>query len=147
MIRISTKGRYGTRLMLALAVNYGKSPTLLKDIARQEEISEGYLQHIVDALKGAGLVFSNRVGHGGYTLARSPSEINLRDILNTLEGSINLVECVEKPDVCGRSGWCVTRDIWTEVGGKLSETLGAVTLGDMVERRKVKTESYASYEI
>ena len=147
MIRISTKGRYGTRLMLALAANYGENPILLKDIARQEEISEGYLQHIVDALKGAGLVFSNRVGHGGYTLARPPSEINLLDILKTLEGSINLVECVEKPDVCGRSGSCVARDVWTEVGGKLSEAFGAVTLEEMVERRNMKTERYASYEI
>lgn len=147
MIRISTKGRYGTRLMMALAANYGKSPILLKDIARQEEISEGYLQHIVDTLKGAGLVFSNRVGHGGYTLARPPSEINLRDILGTLEGSINLVECVEKPDVCGRSGSCVARDLWTEVGDKLAETLESVTLQEMVERKNLKTEHYASYEI
>ena len=147
MIRISTKGRYGTRLMLALAVNYGKNPILLKEIARQEDISEGYLQHIVDTLKGAGLVYSNRVGHGGYTLAKPPSDINLRDILSTLEGSINLVECVETPDVCGRSGSCVTRDIWEEVSGKLTETLEAVTLQNMVERRSVKSGSCESYEI
>jgi Rrf2 family protein len=147
MIRISTKGRYGTRLMLALAANYGKSPILLKEIARQEDISEGYLQHIVDALKGAGLVYSNRVGHGGYTLARPPSDINLREILGILEGSINLVECVEKPDVCARSGTCVTRDIWTEVGNKLADTLESVTLLDMVERRNRKIERYFSYEI
>jgi Rrf2 family protein len=133
--------------MLALAVNYGQNPILLKDIARKEDISEGYLQHIVDTLKGAGLVYSNRVGHGGYTLARPPSEINLRDILNTLEGSINLVECVEKPDVCDRSGGCVTRDIWAEVGSKLEKTLRAFTLQDMVERRNMKTERYPSYEI
>jgi Rrf2 family protein len=147
MIRISTRGRYGTRLMLALAVNFGKTPLLLKHIAQQEDISEGYLQHIVDALKGAGLVHSNRVGHGGYSLARAPADINLHDILNTLEGGINLVECVEKPDTCGRSDACVTRDIWSEVSDTLSGALQGITLQDMVERRKLKTQRYASYEI
>ncbi|MCK5568600.1 MAG: Rrf2 family transcriptional regulator, partial [Spirochaetes bacterium] len=95
MIRISTKGRYGARFMLELAVNYDQGPMLLKEIAKRQELSEGYLQHIVDALKGSGLIHSNRVGHGGYTLAKIPSEITMLDILNSLEGRINLVECVD----------------------------------------------------
>jgi Rrf2 family transcriptional regulator, cysteine metabolism repressor len=147
MIRISTKGRYGTRLMLALALSYGKTPMLLKEIAQQEEISEGYLQHIIDALKGAGMIHSNRVGHGGYTLTRSPADITLLEILNVLEGSTSLVECVEKPDVCSRSGSCVSRDVWTELDKKLSDTLGGITLNDMVERKNRKSEQFIHYEI
>ena len=147
MIRISTKGRYGTRLMLALALSYGKTPVLLKEIAQQEEISEGYLQHIIDSLKGAGMIHSNRVGHGGYTLTRPPADITLHEILSVLEGSISLVECVEKPEVCSRSGSCVSRDVWTELGKKLSDTLSGITLNDMVERKNQKSEQYLHYEI
>ncbi len=119
--------------MLELAINYGNKPMLLKDVARSEEISEGYLQHIVDALKGAGLIFSSRVGHGGYTLSRPPEQITLRDILGTLEGSIKLVECIDNADICDRSNDCVSRIVWTEVGNKLSSSLQEITLQGMVD--------------
>jgi Rrf2 family protein len=147
MIRISTKGRYGTRFMLELALNYGQRPLLLKDVAKKEEISEGYLQHIVDTLKGANLIHSSRVGHGGYTLTRSPSEINLREILNSLEGSIDLAECIHKPEICSRAPECPTRDIWAEIGEKLSKSLEETTLEDMVKRTQQKGEHYFLYEI
>jgi Rrf2 family protein len=139
MIRISTKGRYGTRLMLQLAMNYNKGPILLKTIAKEEDISEGYLQHIIDALKGNGLVLSNRIGHGGYTLAKRPEEINLRDILKALEGSINLSECVDNPDICTRSPECTSRDVWSEVCHKFSQSLSEITLKDMVKKKDSKT--------
>jgi len=147
MIRISTKGRYGTRFMLELAMNYGQSPMLLKEVAKKQEISEGYLQHIVDTLKGANLIHTNRVGHGGYTLAKPPSQITLRDILRSLEGSINYAECVEKPDICPRAPECVTRDIWRELSDKFSRSLEEITLEDMVKREKEKGEHYFLYEI
>ncbi len=141
MIRISTKGRYGTRFMLELAINYGKKPMLLKDIARSQEISEGYLQHIVDALKGGNLIFSSRVGHGGYTLSRSPEQITLRDILSILEGSINLVECIDNSAICNRSDDCIPRIIWTEIGNKLSVSLQEITLQKMVDLCNTQKES------
>jgi Rrf2 family protein len=147
MIRISTKGRYGTRFMLQLAINYANGPMLLKEIAQIEEISEGYLQHIVDALKNVGLIHSNRVGHGGYILAKPPSEITLREILNALEGRISFVECVDKPDICGRANDCVTRDIWEELGEKFSASLRSITLENMVEKSKHKQNKYLSYDI
>ena len=65
MIRLSTKSRYGARIMLELALHYGRGPLLLKDISRRQEISEGYLEHIMPALKAAGLVHSIRGAHGG----------------------------------------------------------------------------------
>ena len=147
MIRISTKGRYGTRFMLELAIHYGNGPILLKDIARRQEISEGYLQHIVDALKGAGLVLSSRVGHGGYTLAKPPDQISLRDILGILEGSISLVECIDNADVCDRSTCCVVRDVWKNVSDTFSQSLDRVTLQKMVTQKKEKESSALLYEI
>lgn len=147
MIRISTKGRYGTRFMLELAVHFGNGPILLKDIARRQELSEGYLQHIVDALKGAGLVISSRVGHGGYTLSKPPDQITLRDILSTLEGSINLVECIDNPDVCDRSPNCTVRDVWKDVSDSFSQSLQNISLKKMAEMKKDKPSSVLLYEI
>lgn len=147
MIRISTKGRYGTRFMLQLALNYERGSMLLKEIAKREEISEGYLQHIADTLKGAGLIHSNRVGHGGYTLTKDPSRITLKDILSTLEGSISLVECIESPEICHRSDDCTTREVWSELSEKFSRSLEEITLKNIADRRRSKIESYYIYEI
>jgi Rrf2 family protein len=133
--------------MLELATHYGNGPLLLKDIARRQEISEGYLQHIVDALKGAGLVLSSRVGHGGYTLAKSPDRISLHDILGILEGSINLVECIDNDDVCDRSTSCVVRDVWKDVSETLSHSLERITLQQMVSMKKERDGSTLLYEI
>ncbi len=147
MIRISTKGRYGSRFMLELAVNYDHGPMLLKEIAKRQELSEGYLQHIVDTLKGAGLIHSNRVGHGGYTLAKIPSEITMFDILNSLEGKINLVECVDKPEICHRADTCVTRDIWDMLGSQLVQTLKTISLESLVKKHNNKSKNNLEYEI
>ena len=76
-MKLSTKGRYGSRLMLELALHYGEGPILLKDIAQTEEISEKYLGHLIPVLKVAGLINSTRGAHGGYTLARAPEQIRL----------------------------------------------------------------------
>jgi len=144
MIKISTKGRYGTRFMLQLARNYNNGPMLLKEIAQKEEISDGYLQHIVDALKGSGLIHSNRVGHGGYTLSRPPKEITLKDILSSLEGSISLVECIDTPSVCNRSANCITREIWSKLSDNFIGSLESINLEDIINKKK---EHCFQYEI
>ena len=133
--------------MLELAVNFSKGPVRLRDIARREEISEGYLQHIVDTLKGSGLVVSHRVGHGGYTLAKNPEEITLRDILASLEGTISLAECVENPVLCMRSPHCTVRDVWQDLCERFSRSLEEINLQDMVDRRLAREEKNIHYEI
>jgi Rrf2 family protein len=146
MVRLSTKGRYGARLMLELALHYGKGPVLLKEISRKQEISEGYLEHILPPLKAAGLVNSSRGAHGGYTLARPPSEINLGEVVRVVEGNLAFVECVIAPDICHRSDFCVTRDVWGKVSEKIMEVLNSTTLRDMVEQQKQKPQA-VMYEI
>ncbi len=138
MLRLSTKGRYASRLMLELALNYGKGPILLKDIAKSQEISEGYLEHILPSLKSAGLVNSSRGAHGGYILARAPSEITLGEVVQAVEGIIAIVECVTAPEVCHRVDFCVTRDIWDEMSEKIMQILDSTTLQDMVNRQMQK---------
>ena len=132
-MKISTRARYGVRLMMALARNYGKGPIYLGDIAKDEEISEKYLGQIVIPLKGAGLVLSNRGARGGYMLAREPLEINVREIVDVLEGNC-LVRCIEDPSSCSRVPTCASRDVWVLLGGRISETLGSVTLAELNDR-------------
>lgn len=135
-MRLSTRARYGTRLMLELALNFKKGTIFLKDIARKEEISEKYLSHLVIPLKASGLISSSRGAHGGYMLAKSPSQINLREIVQTLEGSISFVECVKNPSICSRVSKCATRSIWEKLDEKISEELSSVTLEDLVNSQK-----------
>ncbi|MFA5180469.1 MAG: Rrf2 family transcriptional regulator [Syntrophales bacterium] len=126
-MRLSTRARYGVRLMLALARNYGKGPMYLRDIARMEEISQKYLSLLMITLKEVGLVHSNRGAYGGYSLARAPSQINFGEIVDVLEGCC-LVDCVRNPSTCPRASVCTSRDVWAFLEGKISETLRSVTL-------------------
>jgi Rrf2 family protein len=145
-MKLSTKGRYGVRLMLDLALHAQDAPVALKDIAARQEISEKYLSNLIPLLKNAGFVHSVRGSQGGYTLARQPREITLKDILLVLEGSMCLVECTEKPLLCQRSKRCLMRDIWYEVSGKMQETLESFTLEAMMERQILK-QTVLSYDI
>jgi len=140
-MRLSTKGRYGARAMLDLALNFGKNPVLLRDIARRQEVSEKYLEHSISALRKAGLVRSVRGARGGYILAKSPSEIRLSKIMEVLEGSMAPVDCVDDPQVCHRANLCVTRDIWVKMKEAIDNILKSTTLQDMVEQQKEKGSS------
>jgi Rrf2 family protein len=130
--------------MVALAVNYGKGPVFLKDIARGEDISEKYLSLIMIPLRTAGLVNSTRGAYGGYHLARDPARINLRDILDILEGESCLVDCVRDPSLCPRISTCVSRDIWMLLGNKISEVLGSINLQDLVRMNAAKVGNEAA---
>ena len=135
-MRLSTRARYGTRLMLELALNFNNGTIFLKDIAEKEEISEKYLSHLVIPLKSSGLISSSRGAHGGYQLAKSPSQITLKEIVQTLEGSISCVECVKNPSICSRVSKCATRGIWQKLDEKISDELNSVTLEDLANSQK-----------
>ena len=135
MIKLSTKGRYGTRLMQNLAQNYnnGNEAVILKSVSDNEEISIRYLEQIVIPLKISRLVKSIRGAGGGYTLARHPSEIKVSEILHALEGSCCLVDCVEDPDYCDRIPICASYDIWKEASNLLKNYFDSITLQDLVK--------------
>jgi Rrf2 family protein len=140
-MKLSTKGRYGLRLMIDLAAHYGEGPVLLREIAKREEISEKYLSNLVNPLKSRGLVEATRGVHGGYVLGKSPAEITMREIVEVLEGPLCLVDCVEKPSACNRVPVCVARDLWSEVSRGMSQILGKYTLAEMVVRQKAKRDN------
>ncbi|MGO8987625.1 MAG: RrF2 family transcriptional regulator [bacterium] len=147
-MKISTKIRYGARAMLELASRYGEGPIELKEIARKEDISLKYLEQVINPLRAAGLVKSIRGSKGGYSLAKAPSQICLYDVVESLEGALNLVECLHDSKVCQKTSSCVTRDIWKEVSDAISQIFYSVTLEDMVNRRKEKEgRDSATYQI
>jgi len=142
-MKLSTRGRYGVRLMMDLALHYGEGPVLLKDIAKRQEISEKYLWQLINPLKTAGLVNSLRGAHGGYVLGKAPGAISLKEILLVLEGSLCLVDCVDNPSLCERAPSCISRDIWEEASKSMQQTLEDTTLAAAVERQKEKTNREA----
>ena len=146
MIRLSTKGRYGTRLMLNLAEHYrdGGKAVILKDVSAGENLSIRYLEQIIIPLKINRLVKSIRGAGGGYTLARDPSEIRLSEILHALEGNCCLVECAEDDEYCDRVEVCPTYDIWkgaTKVLKTYFEGLTLKDIADLAEKKQKKARA------
>lgn len=137
-MKLSTRARYGTRALLELALHQGEGPVLLKDIARRQQISLQYLEHLVTPLIAGGIVRSTRGAKGGVSLTRPPSEIRLGEVIHLLEGSVAPVDCVNNPGICLRSELCVTRDVWDDLRKAMDSVLESTTLQDLVERQKRK---------
>jgi Rrf2 family protein len=146
-MKLSTRARYGVRLMVALAFNYDKGPVFLKDVAKGENISEKYLSLIIIPLRRIGLVNSIRGAHGGYLLAKDPSQITMKEIIDVLEGDCSLVDCVRNPSACPRVAICASHDIWEIIGGKISETLNSVTLDMLVKMNQEKAQKTMMHNI
>ena len=134
-MKLSTKARYGVRAMLILALDYGKGAVPLRSVADRQSVSVKYLEHLMVALKSAGLVRSVRGTHGGYCLARPPGQVDLREVVRALEGSIALVDCVDDPGVCDRSDGCAARDVWKRMEQAVSDVLCSTTLEDLVRNQ------------
>jgi len=147
LMKLSTRGRYGARALVDLALRYGEGPLLLRDIAKRQDISEHYLEHLCILLKAAGIIKSIRGARGGVALAKPPSEIRLSEVIQTLEGSTAPVECVNDAKICQRSASCATRDIWGRIRNAIDEVLESTTLQDLAERQreKEKNESVMYY--
>jgi Rrf2 family protein len=141
MIKLSTKGRYGTRFILNLACRYKTGDVIasLKTISEEEEISAQYLDSVIVPLKNNKLIKIKRGAKGGYTLARPPSEIRLIEIIEALEGPISLVNCVEDDEYCHRVSICTTHDIWKDLSYLVRDYLGTISLQDLVKMSKKKS--------
>ncbi len=142
-MKLSTRGQYGTRALLELALHQGDGPVLLRNIAQKQQISLQYLERLISPLIAGGVVRSTRGAKGGVSLARAPEEIRLSEVVRLLEGSVAPVECVDNPEACNRSELCVTRDIWGELKQAIDDVLDSTTLKDLVERQKRKKQSEA----
>ena len=136
-MKISTKGRYGIRLMLSLALHYESGTMALKTIAKEQEISEKYLEQIINPLTKSGLVKSFRGAQGGYILTKHPNDISIGEILRILEGSLSPVDCVDNP-MCPNSDSCVSLSIWKKMKDALDDVVDNISLGDLIEEYKGK---------
>ncbi len=134
---LSTKGRYGLRMMFVLARNYGKGPVSLSYISRQEDISVNYLEQLILPLRRKDLVLSKRGAKGGYLLKKAPADITIGAILKTLEGPILAAECLNNDELdCDYVENCVTRKIWQRITLAVDEVIESMTLQDMLDEDK-----------
>jgi Rrf2 family protein len=140
-MRLSTKGRYGVRALVDIALNGDGGPVLLKDIAKRQGISAQYLEHLVAPLIRAGILRSIRGAKGGIALAKPPEEITLSRVIEVLEGSVAPVECVDNPSLCARADECATRDVWSDIKAAIMGVLESLTLKDLMDRQKAKAPS------
>ncbi|MEW6220478.1 MAG: Rrf2 family transcriptional regulator [Thermodesulfobacteriota bacterium] len=132
-MKLSTRSRYGTRLLMCLARSYGQGPVLLRSVSEEEAISLKYLEQLVIPLRAAGLIKSVRGAKGGYLLAKDPKTIKLIDFLDPLEGGLTLVECTEFPEVCDRATDCKARLLWRDLQETMEEKLSRLTLADIMD--------------
>ncbi len=145
-MKISTKGRYGLRTLMDIAVHQAQGPVNLNDIAERQGISAKYLWQIVNLLKTAGFVRGTRGPKGGYVLLRNPTDISLLDVIQILEGPVSLVECVDDPDFCVRVENCVAHSVWEEVSQAVRAALRQITLAEIL-RRHASAGSASHYVI
>ena len=134
-MKVSTRGDYAARALLSLALHDDREgPTSVRDIAERTGLPQPYLEQILLALKGAGLVRSKRGVGGGYVLARSPSEITLGEVVSAVDGPIVAGDFGEphQNGACDHEGQCVLLAVWADVGEHMRRYLDAATLADIV---------------
>lgn len=146
-MRISTRARYGLRLMVNLAINYANGYAFLKDVAKSEGISEKYLSLIVIPLKAAGMLTTIRGVHGGYILSKHPTKISVKDVVEILEGDLSLVECSKDEKYCIKSKNCVTHDIWSGLSEKIADYLNSFNLEELAEVQRNNSSKIVDYVI
>ena len=140
-MKLSTKGRYGLRALLDLALHNEEEAVSLQSIAERQNISMGYLEQLMRLLKKEGLVTSVRGAGGGYHLAREASEISVGDILRALEGDLDPVDCMalkHKEGGCVGQDACVTRYVWQKISDSINETVDGILLSTLLEESRQK---------
>lgn len=133
-MRVSTKGRYGLRTLVDIALHQDKGAVTLNDIARRQDISVKYLWQVINPLKTSGLLSVMRGAKGGYMLAKRPDEIDMLEVVTTLEGPMSVVDCLTRDDVCDRIDTCVARSVWVEVNQAVEKALKGITLAEVLRR-------------
>lgn len=132
-MKLSTRGRYGIHAMYDLAAYAGDGPVPIKAISEREGVPEAYLEQLMAVLKRAGLVKSTRGAQGGYMLARPPEAISVGEVLRTLEGGMDLVDCLSEEDACGKACACPSRIVYQKLRDGLNRLADSITLRDMIE--------------
>ncbi len=139
-MQLSTKVRYAARAMIELALNYKAEPIQLNDIACKQDISVKYLEQIMAPLRTRGYVRTQKGSRGGYHLAVKPTDITLYDIVESIEGSLAPVACLDNEDYCDRANLCVTRSMWERVSNAVKNELETKTLAELAREQNLLYE-------
>ena len=141
-MKLSTKGRYGLRALIDLAIYSEEEAVSISSIAERQHISESYLEQLIAKLRKAGMVTSVRGAGGGYMLARPASEISVGDILRALEGSLDAVSCpaLVADNSCEAADFCVTKYVWQRINESINRTVDEIKLDQLVEESKGKKD-------
>jgi Rrf2 family protein len=139
-MRLTTKSRYGTRMIIDLAMHAGAGHTPLNEIAKRQNISLKYLEKLIGKLRQAGLVSSRRGPAGGHRLAVPPDQITVGDIVRTLEEGAAITDCSEKDKklcgICNQAGECLSQWVWIEASKAMFERLDQITIAMLLDNRQ-----------
>jgi Rrf2 family protein len=135
-MKFSTKTRYGIRAMLEIAISTPEGGIFQKDISKNQELSNKYLDHIIHGLKVAGLVSKNG-RKGGYILTRDAAEITIYDVNNAFEPGICVIECLERTNTCNRQTGCKVRGFWSRLNNVIIKYLKSITLEDLIQNKEI----------
>lgn len=149
-MRLTTKSRYGLRMVLDLALNANEGPVPLSDIAHRQNISMKYLEKLIRKLRAGGVVNSQRGAYGGHQLARQPEKIAVGDIVRLLEDCTALTDCAEREDmvcgVCNRAGDCLSQWVWIEASKALFDRLDRISIAHLMRNRTELIKEVQSYQ-
>lgn len=146
-MKVSSRGEYGVRAMVALAKHYGQGPMSIAAVAQASSVPMAYLEQLIGPLRKAGLVKSTRGAHGGYQLTRDPAEVRVGEVYRVMEGPVAPMECVSEDiteQTCPLIDGCETRPVWLRMREAIVSTLDSTTLGDLIAaspRRTARTQT------
>ena len=140
-MKLSTKGRYGLRALIDLALYSEEEPVSIQSIAKRQNLSESYLEQLVRKMRTAGLVSSVRGAGGGYQLSRPADEISVGDVLRALEGNLDAVSCNAKTEGCEGADLCVTKYVWARINESITHTVDSISIEQLLEEsRKIRNK-------
>ena len=136
-MRLTTKGRYAVTAMLDLSIHSSKGPVNLSDISRRQDISLSYLEQLFARLRKRKLVSSVRGPGGGYRLGRSDNTIQVAEIIDAVNESLDTTKCQGKSD-CQLGETCLTHHLWQDLSDQIHSFLSNITLADLVSKREIE---------
>lgn len=135
-MKLSTKGRYGLRALIDLALYSEEEPVSIQSIAKRQNLSDSYLEQLVRKMRTAGLVVSVRGAGGGYQLSRSAKEISVGDVLRALEGDLDAVSCSANTEGCEGADLCVTKYVWERINESIKDAVDSITIEQLLEESR-----------
>lgn len=142
-MKLSTRSRYGLRAMMVLAMHRSDEPVMTKEIAERQNLPATYLEQLMLTLRKAGLVVATRGAKGGYLLSRDPNQITLAEIVEALEGPLDIAECADVPNCCQDPSACALKNVFDAANKALYEVFSSVTIADLAEKQ-LMSESASS---